>query len=264
MRASPGGAEGRGKAGWAEMLLQHEGGDGLLHGHLDRGALAGARAAEQGGHDGAGGDLAGDVVAHHQRDVARGAVAADEQAGDAADRLDHRVVGGAAAVGTARAEAGDRAVDQARAGGAGGGGVEAEAGQRLGADVGYQHVAAVQDAQHRGARRRLLQVQADRALVAVEGEVPAGVLAAGRGAAEGAEHVALGRFQFYHVGAVVGQAEGAGRPDDHGGQVEDADAREGYGRWFGVHWCCPSRPTWHHSGLLGGWGGVKTQRPRRS
>jgi hypothetical protein len=93
----------------------------------------------------------------------------------------------------------------------------------------HQHVGAGdQPAQRLGALGGL-QVEHDRALVAVQRQVDrahAGVLRD----AVGAHQVALGPFDLDHVGAKVGQHLRGQRPEHDRGEVEHADAVQRAGR----------------------------------
>ena len=69
-----------------------------------------------------------------------------------------------------------------------------------------------------------LEVEGERALVAVEVHELAGQLAAVRLAADRAQQVAAGRLHLDDVGAVVGEIERGGGADHDGGEIDDANA----------------------------------------
>src|SRR4051812_4657333 len=141
---------------------------------------------------------------------------------------------GAVAVGTVLPVAGDRAIDQ--------GGVRllqhvvshAELVQDARAKALDQDVRGLDQLEERLPATLLLQIEADRSLVAVEGEVDrrAGaervvllVAVVGR---RPAHVVALtGVLDLDHVGAEVGEQQGAETAGQQAGEVEDLDVREG-------------------------------------
>ena len=185
-----------------------------------------ALALEQRREDRAGGDLSHDVIREQERDERGFAAALRVEPGDARDALHDAVIGRASAIGAAGAEAADRAVDEARPARARARRVEAEPRQRLGTHVGNQHVAAIEQPQHRVARARLLEIEADRALGAVEMQVFPRELSGGRRTAERAEQVAFRWFELDHLRAEIGEAQRAGGADDDAREIEHADAGE--------------------------------------
>ena len=104
--------------------------------------------------------------------------------------------------------------------------VEAGARQPLGPHVAHEHVGLADQAEQGVEALRLLDVEADRALVAVEVDEfarHAGIAAA---LGHGAQQIAARRLDLDHVGAVVGQRAAADRPDHDRRHVDDADSVE--------------------------------------
>src|SRR5262249_7230799 len=157
-------------------------------------------------------------------------------AGDAhqaADALRQHVVAGARSVGPGLAEAADRAIDQAGMGVLQVGVAEAVAGHVADLEVLDHGVALGDKAPGQRLAGRLRDVDGDRALVAVGGEVVGAlgrvlaVLAAEVGRAPFARVVAgAGPLDLDHVGAEVAEELRAGRTGEDARHVEDAQAGE--------------------------------------
>jgi hypothetical protein len=97
--------------------------------------------------------------------------------------------------------------------------------QRPGAEIFDQHIGVGKKAQDQIAPLPLRQVDRNAALVAVGAEIVGG------GAVDerwppGPRLVTLRRLHFDHVGAVIGQRLGTGRPAQDPRQVDDLDAVE--------------------------------------
>jgi hypothetical protein len=103
--------------------------------------------------------------------------------------------------------------------------------QRLGSHVGDKHVSAVYQATQCRHAIGVLQVEADRALVAVEIEKLAGHSGVASTLGERAQEIAAWRLDLDHVRTLVGEGARADRADHHGSLVDDADARE----WTTAH-----------------------------
>ena len=73
-------------------------------------------------------------------------------------------------------------------------------------------------------RLLLLEIEHERALVAVEVGELAGQLTALGAAAERAQQIAARRLDLDDLGAVVGEEQRRGRADHHRGQIDDANA----------------------------------------
>src|SRR5271168_680232 len=71
-----------------------------------------------------------------------------------------------------------------------------------------------------------LEIEGERAFVAVEMHELAGQLTAVRLAADRAQQVAAGRLHLDDVGAVVGEIERGGGADHDGGEIDHAYARK--------------------------------------
>ena len=210
----------------AHVLGEHEGGDVLEHRHLDRLAFSGAIALEQRGDDALGRDQPDDVVGEHHRHEARLAERALVGVGDAGEALDDGVVGGAVAVASGAAEPHQVAHDEPRIAAAQAFRIEPEPAERRRPHIGDEHVRGGKQPVQRLAAFLALEVERQRALVAVEVRELAGQLARVRLAAERAQEIAAGRLDLDDVRAVVGEIERRRRSHHDGGEVDDADARE--------------------------------------
>ena len=105
-------------------------------------------------------------------------------------------------------------------------GAEAEALERAGPEVLDEHVGIVDERQQDVAIVVDLEVEDDRALVAVD-ELPPQAFAVARVApCQAAQGVAVGALDLDDVGAEVGEVAGAVGAGEHGRQVEDTERRE--------------------------------------
>ena len=189
-------------------------------------ALAGLEAADEGGGDGLRGGYGGELVGQHRADQARAAVVgAGLHRGEAREGLDDGIVGGLVGVGALLAEAVDGHVDDVGRDFADGGLVEAEPLDHAGAEVLHEHVGAGGEPPDDVGALRSLEVDGERALVAVEVEERGGEAVAA--VAVGARVVARARLlDLDDVGALVGQDHGGPGARQHRGEVDDADAGE--------------------------------------
>jgi len=208
------------------MLAHHERRHILEHRHVDRLALACLLATIEREADALRGDQAGGVVAHHHRHEARFAKRALEGAGDAGQALHDRIVGGTVVVAATATEGENRAMDEPRIVLGKARMVEAGARQCLGPDVAHEDVGPRDQPAECGEPVGLLQVEQDRALVAVEVYELARHTGAAAALGHGAQQVAAGRLDFDHVGAIVGEGAAADRADNDGRQIDDPDSRE--------------------------------------
>ena len=101
---------------------------------------------------------------------------------------------------------------------------EAEPFQRRRPYIGDEDVRGREQPMQRVAALLALEIEGERALVAVEVHELAGQLSAVRLAAERAQQVAAGRLHLDDIGAVVGEIERGGGADHDGGEIDDADA----------------------------------------
>ena len=218
-----------GRPGRAEQVLgQPERGQGLEHRHLDHLALAGALAvierAQHGDAEMKAGRLVGDQARHEAR---RLAVDPRLQRGGAAHALHQVVEGGLVAVGTLariaqRVGVDDRGIDLLQILVA-----QAQPLDRLRPAVVDEEVGRPDHVLQHGAGGGLLEIEAERALVAVGRHVdrPHALVAPHR-AARHAQQIALRRLDLDHVGAHVGQMLRGERPQQHGRQIDHAYALE--------------------------------------
>jgi len=206
------------------VLGEHEGGHVLEHRHLDRLAFATAFARKQRGEDALGGDQPDHVVGEHHRHEARLAEHPPVGVGHAGQALDDGVVGGAVPVAPGAPESHEVAHDQPWMPAAQGLDPEAEPRQRGRAHIGDEDIRGVEQPMQRLAAFIALEIEGERALVAVEVHELAGQLAAVRLAAERAQQVAAGRFHLDHVGAVVGEKQRRRGSDHDGGEIDDTNA----------------------------------------
>ena len=213
------------------MLGQREGDHRLEHRHLDELAAAAGRAFEQRGQHRVGQRQACGLVGDQRRDVLGLAAVVAQQAGQSAGGLDHVVERGLAFVGAALAEARRDAIHQPWV----------QRRRRLVAqaqalDGGQPHVVhqhvhrRQQPLDHRHAVG-LLEVDAQRALVAVDRQEDRAHAARPARHAVGTHAVALGRLDLDHVGAVVAEDLGGHRPQHDGGQVEHSHTGQRTAAW---------------------------------
>ena len=218
-----------GRPGGAEQVLgQPERGQGLQHRHLDHLALAGAFAvierAQHGDAEMEPGGLVGDQAGHEAR---RQAVDPRLQRGGAAHALHQIVEGGLVAVGALagiaqRVGVDDRGIDLLQIVVA-----QAQALDRRRPAVVDEEVGRPDQLLQHGAGGRLLEVEAERALVAVGRHVdrPHALVAPHR-AARHAQQIAFRRLDLDHVGAHVGHVLGSERAQQHGREIDHAYAFE--------------------------------------
>ena len=126
------------------------------------------------------------------------------------------------------------------------GGREAEPLERAGPEVLDEHVRIVDERQQDVPVGGDLEVEDDRALVAVDQLPPQAFAIARVAPCEAAEGVATGVFDLDDVGAVVGEVAGAVRTGENGRQVEDAKRRERWPRWRVHDGARPSNPPGAH------------------
>ena len=168
----------------------------------------------------------GELVGQDGADEARALpIGAGLHRGQAGEGLHDRVVHGLVGVRSLLAEAVDRHVDDVGRHLADRRLVDAETLDHAGPKVLHQHIGASAQALDEIDALRRLEIDGDRALVAVE------VQERGRKAvapiAVGARVVALARLlDLDDVGALVGEDHGRPRPRQHRGQIDDANACE--------------------------------------
>ncbi len=191
-------------------------------------------AADQPGQHRHGAEHPGDDVADRDAHLGRPAALVVGRAGDAhesAHGLDHEVVARAVGGGPRRAVAGDREVDERRVQLAQDVVIEAEAGEATRPEVLDEDVAAGQQAAQHLGTVGLVQVERDRALVAVDREVVGrgprvvgGVADPGWAPATG--RIALGRLDLDDVGAEIAEEHRAVRAGEDRRRVDDPQAGE--------------------------------------
>ena len=148
---------------------------------------------------------------------------------DSAEPLGDLIDAGSGGIGSVLAEAGDAAVDDARIDRPASLVVDSEAVLDIGAVVLDDHVGGFGEAQEDLARLGLLEVERERALVAVEVEEVARFASAGDalGRARGG-----GLFDLEHIRAPVAELAGGGGSGAGAGQVEDEEVFKGQcGHW---------------------------------
>ena len=217
-----------GARGALPEVLDHDVRDhGLEHRDLDRLALPGALAMEQGREDRVGDEEPDRLVGDDGGRVA-GRAAADppHQVGDPAHALDEVVVGGPPGVGAAGPEAGGAAVHEVGARAAEVLVGEAEARDRPRPHAVHEGVGPGGEPEERAAGARALEVERHASLAAPEGEVDGGHAGA-PGRPDLAQHVALGRLDLDDVRPHVAEDPGRIRPEHDGGEVEDPVSGEG-------------------------------------
>ena len=205
------------------MFGQVERHHGLEHGNLDELALPGFLAVVKGRDDRIGGDLRAGLVGHDRRHVARLADQHRHQLDAAALALDHIVVGRRTGIRPAGQIAVQAGIDDAIVAREHRFMTEAEAGDRLRPDRMDEHVGAIDQPPQRVARRGLLQIEDDGALVAVYAHEQRRHVAGPRrtGVAGG---VARRRLDLDHVGAEIAQDLGRQRAEHDRAQIQHANA----------------------------------------
>ena len=189
-------------------------------------ALAGACAGEQRRGHRLGCGHGGELVRQDCADEARARIVRPAlDRGEARGGLDDGVVDALGGIGAALAEAVDRDIDDGGIDGAHCRLAHTQALHHARPEVLDEHVGVSGEPEDHLAPLRVLQIDGDRALVAVVvdevGGEPAGAVAAGA-------HViaAAGGLHLDHVRALIAQHHGRERARDHGGQVDHAIAVE--------------------------------------
>ena len=202
---------------------------GVQHADVDLLPLPGQVAMPQRRQDADAAIQPGEQVGHRHADLLRQPVGLAGQAHDAAHRLDQAVVARPRRIRPGLAEAGDRAVDQPRKPGMQLLVAQAVFRQRADLEVLHQDVAAGDQLQRDLLAFRLADIQRDRLLVAVDADEIGAFLVPGIDRRREAARVVAGArpLDLDHVGAQVGQHLRAGRPCQHTGQVENAQALQG-------------------------------------
>ena len=217
-----------GEAG--DALVDQPGDLGVEQGDVEMLALAGGAAVMQRGEDGVGGIHAAHHVGDADAGLGRLAAFRIRPAGERhqpAHPLDEKVVAGPVRIGAVLAEAGDRAIDEA--------GIfrrqrlvaEPAASKVADLEILHQHIGAARQPAHQGNALLARQVDGERTLVAVGGEVIgafAGLVAVriaqeGRSPAAGVV-AAAGPLDLDHVGPEIAEELGGGGTGEDARQVE--------------------------------------------
>ncbi len=212
--------------------------------------IAGAPALQQGRHDSIDHRQADRLVADQGRDKARLAAGRLVERGKTARPLDDVVEGRAVGKGPVLAVAMRGAIDEARVDLAQLFVGEAEPRHRLRAHVVHQNVALPHQRQEGLCRFRLLQIERQRALVAVEVQEHMAHLAVPRRAGI-AHDVALGRLDLDHLGAEIAHDLRRQRPEHDRRQIDHLDPSERAGFCVIHHRTLENRPARSGCGSLG-------------
>ena len=207
------------------VIAEHESRHGLEHRDFDRLSFAGAFAVEQRGEDGVQRIEPDDAVGHRRRRIAR---LAGDLAGQRRQRrqaLDQVVVSGPSGIGAGLAKAVQAGIDQPRVDREQIVGAELEASHRRRPHIVHEHVGVRRQPEQGGAATGLLQVEHDRALVAVALQVHRAHLGMAHRCCE-PHDVAVGAFDLDDVGAVVAEDHGRVGTHHHAGEIDDPDAGE--------------------------------------
>src|SRR5271166_4147704 len=224
------------------MLRQHEGGHVLEHRNFDGLSFSGPLAVVESNENALRGNDPDHVIGKYHGHEARLAQRPRVAGGDPGHALDDGVVGGAPMIRPIRAKALEVAHNQLLVARPQRRCRKSETLQCCRPDICNKHIGGAQQTIERRARLLLLEVERQRALVAVEMSELAGELAALRAPADGAQQVAGRRFDLDDFRAVVTEIECRGRTDDNAREINDADARER----TAAHGRRPSRTfTWY-------------------
>ncbi len=200
--------------------------------HVRAARRGAALARQQGGLDRVRRVQAGQQVDDGHAQLHRRAVGLPRDAHQAPRRLHGEVVARPRSQGAHRPVARDAAVDERRIEGVQRVVVDAPGGGSALAVVLDQDVGAGRQAVQGGPALRLLQVEHQASLVAVDRQVVGG-LAAGKRRAPGAGLVAVRLLDLDHVGAQVGEEHCGEGAREHAGAIEHAHAGQGGGRGRG-------------------------------
>ncbi len=231
--------------------LVHEAGEGRFEDrHVDPLPAPGGRtarpvAAKERAEDADRAEQPGQDVRDRHADLARMAAVGVGEAGDRHEArlgLEHEVVAGAVGPGPGRAVAADAEVDERRVDLGQGRVVEAEPVEPADAEVLDEHVGAPQEAPQHGRAVGCLEVEPDRALVAVDREVVRGgpgIVRPGQSRADPwraprPRPVPVGRLDLDHVGPEVGEEHRAEGSREDRRAVGDADPGQGSGHGPGT------------------------------
>ncbi len=186
------------------------------------------------------------LVGHHHRQIPRLARRAMVERGHARGALDDRIVRGLLRIAAVLAETEHPAVDDARIdcphfviG-------ELQARHRRRPHIPHEHVRAPDETQERLIAGRLLQIQHERALVAVQVQELRTHAGGDAQAADRASQVTRRTFHLDDLGAVIRQCLGRERTHDDRCEVDDAYAFEGtagHARYVAprIRWRAPLR-----------------------
>ena len=190
--------------------------------HMLTGRAVGAR--QQGRGDGLGGDIAGELVRHDGTHQARArCIRAPLDARQARQRLHKRVVDRIGRIGAGGPETADRAVDDVRRHGPNGVFAKAHALDYARTEILNEHVGVFAQPQQRLVAGRRLEVERDRALVAVVVQITRReAVALVRREPGVVAHI--GTLDLEYFRALVGELHGRERARNHGRKVDDAIA----------------------------------------
>src|SRR5262245_46930074 len=152
------------------MLARYKRHHVFEHRHIDRLATSRLFAPVESKTDRLSRDQTGNVIGHHHWHEARFAGRAVDRASHAGKALDDWVVGGPVETAPTTTEGEDRAVNKPRVSLSKAPEIEARPFQRLGPHIGDEHVGTGEEAAQCGHTIWVFEVEADRALVAIEVE----------------------------------------------------------------------------------------------
>ena len=217
-----------------EVLGHEEVDEALEHRDFDVLAAPCALALEQRGEYGMRRHLAGDLVRGDRGHVPRRAALAATKVGRPCKGLNDVVIGRAAGVRAGFAEAKQRQINQPGVAAAELRTGNAQGAKFLRADIVDEDVGGIDQRQQVRASRLGLEVENDAAFIAVRAKEQRGHARFARRSGE-PRAVAVQRLDLDDVGAVVGKHLRRRGSEHDGGDVDDADARQGMVGGFARH-----------------------------
>ena len=214
-------------------VLEHAHG-AVEHRQIEIAAHPGPLPLPQGGADADRRVEAGQDIADRRADAGRLLGSVAREAHQAAAGLHDHVVGRLAGVGARAAESGGRGVHEPGIAGPEHVAAEAEPLHRAGPEVLHEHVGPIDERQKRLPIDRILQIEREALLAAIDAGEVAALAARQEGAVLPGVVAAVGPLDLHHLRAQVSQDHGAERAGQDPREVENSDAGKRLGGHRGV------------------------------